>query len=121
MKQDLKNNPNIKLGDVELGPEYSDPKNAKLRITAWIDGDIFLELQRRADAGECNGKYQTLMNEILRKALFDSPALDQLNHIKAVLTEIVNTAIIDTDFKKTQGRIVKHRAMTTSKKHEAGR
>lgn len=65
MKQDQK----IKIGKVDLlDDSYRDPKNQKLRITAFIDGDIYDELKKRAD--ESGGKYQTLMNKILRDALF---------------------------------------------------
>lgn len=77
MKQDLKNNPGIKLGNVELPDGFDDLENEKLRITAWIDGDIYNELKRRADAGEANGKYQTLMNELLREKLFENAASSQ--------------------------------------------
>ena len=66
-------NPKIKLGDKDLlNPEYENPQEQKLRITAWIDGDIYDELNKRADAGEGKGRYQTLMNELLRSALFNS-------------------------------------------------
>lgn len=70
MKNRIEVKPDIIDGDVGLDDSYLDPKNAKLRITAWIDGDIYNELQKRAKAGEANGKYQTLMNDILRAALF---------------------------------------------------
>jgi len=74
MKQDLKNNPNIKLGDADIGisdEEINNPKNTKVRITTYIDGDVYDELQRRAEAGEASGKYQRLMNDLLRLVLFD--------------------------------------------------
>jgi len=76
MKQDLKNNPNIKLGDADIGisdEEINNHKNTKVRITTYIDGDVYDELQRRAEAGEASGKYQRLMNDLLRLVLFDVP------------------------------------------------
>lgn len=73
MENDYKNNPKIKLGKVDLLDEsYEDPKNHKLRITTWIDGDIYDELKKRALAGEADGKYQTLMNDLLREVLFEN-------------------------------------------------
>lgn len=87
MKQDLKNDPNIQLGNVELPEGFDDLKNEKLRITAWIDGDVYQELQKRAKAGEANGKYQTLMNELLREILFERP--DQEEAIATVVRKLL--------------------------------
>ena len=71
MEQDYKNNPKIKLSENSLlDDSYLDPKEHKLRITAYIDGDIYAELNKRAANGEGNSKYQTLMNELLRDLLF---------------------------------------------------
>ena len=52
-----------------------DPKNTKARVTAWIDGDILLELRRRAKKRGIG--YQTLMNTVLRQALIDSATLEE--------------------------------------------
>lgn len=71
MANDYKNNPKIKLNEKNLLDEsYTETKNQKLRITTWLDGDIYDELRRLAKDGHGDGKYQTLMNDILRKALF---------------------------------------------------
>lgn len=61
------------VSEVDLLDEsYLERQNQKLRITAWIDGDIYDELKRRAKEGEGSGKYQTLMNDLLREILFEN-------------------------------------------------
>jgi hypothetical protein len=70
MEKKIEVKPDIQLGDVNLGPEYLDKKNHKIRITSWIDGDIYEELNRRAESGEAGGMYQKIMNLVLREALF---------------------------------------------------
>lgn len=72
-----KNDSKIKLGDKSLlNSDYENPSEQKLRITTWIDGDIYDELQKRAKAGEGKGRYQTLMNEVLREALLSANTKD---------------------------------------------
>jgi hypothetical protein len=34
---------------IDLGPEYRDPKNARHRISFWMDGDLLAELKKRTD------------------------------------------------------------------------
>lgn len=50
----------------------AQPEDIKVHITCRLDSDIYLELKRRAESGEGAGRYQTLMNQLLRKALFES-------------------------------------------------
>ncbi|HMB01790.1 MAG TPA: BrnA antitoxin family protein [Spirochaetota bacterium] len=61
---------NIKYGKTDiLSKNEFDTKNTKIRITTFIDLDILNALKSEADK---NGKkYQTLLNEKLRHALFD--------------------------------------------------
>ncbi|MES2769502.1 MAG: BrnA antitoxin family protein [Bdellovibrionota bacterium] len=61
---------------VELEGDYLESKNAKIKVTTWVDGDIVIELKKRAD--ESKGKYQTLMNEILREYLFNEKSSHKL-------------------------------------------
>ena len=76
MDNDYGKNSKIKLGNKNLLDEsYEDPKNQKLRITTWIDGDVYDALKALADSGKGNGKYQTVMNEVLRSALFPKVAI----------------------------------------------
>lgn len=72
MGKKLKNNPKIKIGTVKIKGDITDTKEQKLRITTWLDGDIYDELVRRAEAGAGKGRYQTLLNEILRASLFSN-------------------------------------------------
>lgn len=72
----MKINKKIQYGNVELEEGFEDPKNHKLKITMWIDGDILLELKKRATKSK--GRYQTLMNEILREYLFNEKSSQRL-------------------------------------------
>ncbi len=72
-----------------LDPDEFDPKYCKVRITTFIDQDIYLELKRLAD--EQNTKYQTLLNNILRQGLCDTTAKQfqsQLKKLKANVKEL---------------------------------
>lgn len=53
------------------GPDFShqDWENTKVRITTHLDGEIVTTLKALAE--ESGGKYQTLLNQILRDYLFD--------------------------------------------------
>lgn len=105
MKQDLKNNAKIKLGKVELPEGFEERENHKYRITAWIDGDLYDELRKRAASGEGNGKYQTLMNELLREKLFpESPITETYDGV------YISTAKLHKFIKEQQ------RAYSASKK-----
>ena len=55
----------------------AEPKDLKVPISVRLDGDIYLELKRLAEAGLGDGKYQGLLNQILRHHLFGEsrPAL----------------------------------------------
>jgi hypothetical protein len=57
----------MKLGDVNLGDEYFDPKNQKHRITTFVDGDILDWL--KSEAAKVNMGYQTFMNLQLRNLM----------------------------------------------------
>lgn len=64
----------IKYGKRDLLNETDlDPKNHKVRITSFIDGDILAELKARAE--QQGTKYQTLLNQLLRQALKDSASM----------------------------------------------
>jgi uncharacterized protein (DUF4415 family) len=64
----------IKYGKRDLLTEDDlEPKNHKVRITSFIDGDILVELKARAE--QHGTKYQTLLNQLLRQALKDSSSL----------------------------------------------
>jgi uncharacterized protein (DUF4415 family) len=64
----------IKYGKKDLLNESDlDPKNHKVRITSFIDGDILVELKVRAE--QQGTKYQTLLNQLLRQALKESASM----------------------------------------------
>jgi uncharacterized protein (DUF4415 family) len=44
------------------------PNEVKVHLTCRIDSDIYLELRKRAK--KSGGKYQSLMNDLLRASLF---------------------------------------------------
>tara|TARA_B100001248_G_scaffold259530_1_gene245736 strand:+ start:4067 stop:4333 length:267 start_codon:yes stop_codon:yes gene_type:complete len=57
----------IEYGTEEIEQDEFDSKNAKFRVTAFIDLEIIESLKKLAKK---QGKgYQTLMNEILREAV----------------------------------------------------
>ncbi len=62
----IKENKKIKFGKAELPKGIEDPKNHKVKITTWVDGDLLLKLREEA-AQVPGGKYQALINDILRK------------------------------------------------------
>jgi uncharacterized protein (DUF4415 family) len=65
----------IKYGKKDLiSQEDLDPKNAKERLSIWIDESIVDAFRERAKAE--NTKYQTLMNQALREFI-EKPSLAQ--------------------------------------------
>lgn len=128
MRQDPKNNPNIKLGDVELPDGFDDKSNEKLRITTWIDGDIYDELNKRAKAGEGKGKYQTLMNELLRKVLFETEPGTQISNEKmqAIATDLFHyfkqAGLVPSDTQITRKKedLVSHQLKRTPQVFHSG-
>ena len=54
----------IKYGKVEIPSDALDPKNAKFRVTMFIDLDVLDELRKRASKKGL--PYQTYINQVLR-------------------------------------------------------
>ena len=91
MKAGRSKNPNIINGPVDIPKEILIRRNQKLRITMWLDGDLYDELKRRAKKGEGNGQYQTLMNEVLRQTLLESEQLEpavSVSQLKALVKDL---------------------------------
>ncbi|NJL24547.1 MAG: hypothetical protein HC902_04850 [Calothrix sp. SM1_5_4] len=63
----------IEYGNVEAPEGFDDPKNHKVRVTMWLDGDLLAELRKRA--GEVGAGYQTYTQKLLRDAVFESDSL----------------------------------------------
>ncbi len=68
----------------------ASPRETKVHLSLRLDSDLYMELQRRAEAGEANGKYQTLLNRILRKALLEDKSGESL-------LELTNKPTISTN------------------------
>ena len=66
------------------GLENSDFSVSKVRITTMIDKDLLDWLKR--EAKKRDGKYQTLLNQVLRQAKGTSP--DRLSDLEARLDKI---------------------------------
>ena len=58
----------IKYGKVDLPGEAFDPKNAKFRVTMFIDLDVLDEIRKRAAKKRL--PYQTYINQTLRELVF---------------------------------------------------
>lgn len=71
MESSGKSKNKISYGDVEIDEDILNPKNQKIRITAMVDGDILAALKARAK--ENGGKYQTILNQVLRDAILGKP------------------------------------------------
>lgn len=69
------------------GPKISreELKNAKIRVTTYLDADVVEALKETASSS--GGKYQTLLNQILRGSLIgDTPTI--LERLKKLETEV---------------------------------
>lgn len=58
-----------KLKSKQITANDLDNKNMKVRVNCWIDGEVILELRKKAKQQKT--KYQTPLNTILRKAVLD--------------------------------------------------
>lgn len=66
----MANKNTIELGKFETSEDEFHPKNAKVRITAMIDLDVLDFL--KTTARKKNTRYQTLMNQVLRRFMESS-------------------------------------------------
>ncbi len=76
-----------------LSPGDLDPKNAKVRISLFVDGDVLMAFKDAAK-NTSHGEYQTLMREKLREAMFGKrvdPALRDT--IREVVREELKKAV----------------------------
>ncbi len=51
-----------------------DPKNTKIRITTFVDGDVLLALRKKAE--DKGIPYQTMLNDMLRATLLEGTTYD---------------------------------------------
>ena len=67
----------IPYGDAErelLAALKAEPKDIKVPISLRLDGDVYLELKKIAEKATSIGRYQTILNQILRHYLFNEAA-----------------------------------------------
>jgi uncharacterized protein (DUF4415 family) len=63
-------NRKIKYGKVDMIPDDAfEPRNVKERVTMFVDQDVVNEFRKWANKMP-GGKYQTLMNQALRRFVF---------------------------------------------------
>lgn len=74
MKSTNKNK--IKLGKAELPEGAMDTKNHKVKITTWIDGDVLERIRIEAKKTP-GGKYQSLINDVLRRHVESGSNLEE--------------------------------------------
>jgi hypothetical protein len=67
-RKSTRRNPNVIYGTVELPEGFEDPRNAKIRISIMIEGDL-LDGYKDAARLTPHGQYQTLMKQVLRQGL----------------------------------------------------
>lgn len=70
MKSTKKKSKKIAYGNIEAPEGFDDPKNHKVRVTMWMDGDLLMALKKRAE--EVGAGYQTLAQKLLRDALTET-------------------------------------------------
>jgi len=73
MKSTKKKSKKIEFGNIEAPQGFDDPKNHKVRVTMWLDGDLLAELRKRAR--EVGAGYQTYTQKLLRDAVFESESI----------------------------------------------
>ncbi len=73
MKSTKKKSKKISYGAVETPDGFDDPKNHKVRVTMWMDGDLLMALKKRAE--EVGAGYQTLAQKLLRDAVSETESL----------------------------------------------
>ena len=73
MKSTKRKNRKISYGNVEAPEGFDNPKNHKVRVTMWMDGDLLSALKKRAE--EVGAGYQTLAQKLLRDAVEETESL----------------------------------------------
>ena len=74
----------IKYGKKDLiTKEDLDPKNAKERLSIWIDEEVVNGFRKRAS--DQNTKYQTLMNQALREFLSKPSLVERIEKLEKTL------------------------------------
>ncbi len=69
----------IKYGKVELPEEAFNPKNAKFRVTMFVDLDVLDEVRKKASKKGL--PYQTYLNQMLREMVFGAEEEEKIRRI----------------------------------------
>lgn len=69
----------IQYGKVEVPDEAFQPKNAKFRVTMFIDLDLLNEIRKRASKRKL--PYQTYINQTLREVVLGNAAEERIREI----------------------------------------
>jgi len=72
-------NKKIKYGKVELPKEAFDTKNAKFRVTMFVDLDILDEIRKKASKKGL--PYQTYINQLLRDVILGAEDEERIRKI----------------------------------------
>lgn len=91
----------------EIDESYLDRKEHKVKISAFVDGDIIDALRDRAE--KSGGKYQTLMNKILRDALFgdDKKTVSISEDVIAEIAALVTKKMIMNYIEEESQEVIK--------------
>lgn len=79
--------------------ENAERKDIKINISFRLDADIYDELKKKAADGEGSGRYQTLMNQLLRDSLFgnveemDTNKVVSFDELKALMGSALKAAV----------------------------
>lgn len=73
--------------------EKSGADSIKVPIQIRLDGDLYVELKRRAELGEAQGKYQTLLNQVLREALFNHKLVDPVELARTIVNRALDKIV----------------------------
>jgi predicted DNA binding CopG/RHH family protein len=88
-RSEMNKKPRIEHGNVELPENEFDPRQAKFRVTMWVDLDLLDEVRKRAGADGM--KYQPWINKKLRETILGENSLE--NRIAALEAAVFKKAV----------------------------
>ena len=68
--------------DESIDETYLDPKEQKLKVTLYLDGDIYDKA--KSEAKKQGKKYQRLINEVLREVLINNATVQKLEGYRVI-------------------------------------
>ena len=79
MKSTKSKKSKLQYGKVDISSDSLHPKNAKFRVTMFIDLELLDELRKRA--AKRNLPYQTFINQFLRDSIFGKDDEERIRKI----------------------------------------